>query len=784
MSLYGEVSDAIDRESAAAAKAGFARRRRFARQSLSATVESEIAKRSKSNSPFATEDDLIAVREYLVGELQTAKHETAITISTTVVDLRNELKDLHDHVSSQLAAAAEARAEITLESSRVAHEFAQVLQKEIDGARICFDDQIKHVRDFVELKHLETQAIGKEARERLREAMATADAQLQASLDERLNFTQLSIDDHRHELEGLLNDLRNELTSRVDTEARHAAEALAKVSLGQLERDAVQDEFIKSSILRMSGLQDDVSAAISCLATSSEAKLSEAESTLQKQAKSLKMRSDERMNSIESKARATSDRLAEVESVSTRRVEWLVNDATARFAGSGNMSLLSPKFGAAGARNLQLEIRIIPQREVSVANGIQTASQRVGNLGQPGSLVEDCEVLLWASDAALRLIFKLFLGNAWVQLDHVFDGLAGSCPQSFGCLLKDQIRRQDDSLLLGLEILEVIREIHDDRGSSMSPTRENDSFGERLDGTITLYRYHNHRTLDLVRDQVDLMRSRMVRRVGWCLEQASTLRSLFPEGKCVCSATFEAAGVSGLQLVFYPSGIAGVREGFCSFFLHCAAGSSLRFWLQAGKQRREARLDSDRAGVHGRTNFCRFENCIDTSDDTVQLVLEIEEAQQSETLLPRDVSEASARRPTQLPFGQSFPAEESRLSSLERSAGGGTIVLGKGVETADDSVVQGKVKLLRSPGKVALEDVRQLPSIWTPRPLIDVAEALAGFQTFADLKPVRKPSSSRPTTGRRCIVSDLPVPAAGTLAPLSARPASPGSRRYVMYAAT
>lgn len=63
----------------------------------------------------------------------------------------------------------------------------------------------------------------------------------------------------------------------------------------------------------------------------------------------------------------------------------------------------------------------------------------------------------------------------------------------------------------------------------------------------------------------------------------------------------------------------------------------MRCWLWAGRWRKEARQEvSDKTDMLGRVNFCRFENCVDPVDESVELALEIEEAQQqtSGTTLP------------------------------------------------------------------------------------------------------------------------------------------------------
>jgi len=308
-------------------------------------------------------------------------------------------------------------------------------------------------------------------------------------------------------------------------------------------------------------------------------------------------------------------------------------------------------------------------------------------------------------------------------------------------------------LTIGIEVLEAVRHVKQEPWpvilaemppppslQSPLPSRPRQSSTSTADitaqaavGGIVSHRYLIHRTLDLVEKQVDLMRSRMVRQIEWRIERASVLRKCFPEGECVCSTSFEAAGVDGLQLVFYPSGYKGAREGFCSYFLQCPAGSTLKCWLAAGKQRREAsaRLSFEKPGFFGRTNFCRFDSCIDPSDDSILLVLEIEEAEQTVTEALRHHAvgvQGHVSGEIALPLSPaSLPAPVSGEQSV----------------AALPEKVESSVKLRRTPGKIGLEDVKQLPSIWTPRPLGDIAGTLEGFHSFNDMKVAKRPNSSR-----------------------------------------
>jgi len=183
------------------------------------------------------------------------------------------------------------------------------------------------------------------------------------------------------------------------------------------------------------------------------------------------------------------------------------------------------------------------------------------------------------------------------------------------------------------------------------------------------------------------MQSRMVRRIEWLVEHASHLPQRFPPRQQMCSPVFSAAGVEGMQLIFYPSGYTGATDGFCSFFLYCPGGVTLRCWLSAGKQRREAHHSFGEAGAYGRTNFCRYDGLVDEDTDTLLLVLEIEDCRQE---LTNTVGEASA--------------------------------------------VKGEIKLARLPGKTALTDVKLLPSLWSSKGLGDMSKPPDGYQSFAALR--------------------------------------------------
>ncbi|CAE6936597.1 unnamed protein product [Symbiodinium sp. CCMP2592] len=446
--------------------------------------------------------------------------------------------------------------------------------------------------------------------------------------------------------------------------------------------------------------------------------------------------------------------IAEVENIPTRKVDWIIKDAAQQIAKlalrsdlvSAPPAWVSPKFEAAGAHSLQMELRFLRPSDVQ-------ADQDQDSMAARG----DCALAL-RGDPGLFLVCRLFVGSAFGQIEHTFqDETTAVCSKPI-CFIRDQINEKDGSLVISFEVLEAIRSV-----SRYAPARAEANGALGLGGQIKYHRYLNHRMLDIVQDQVDLIRSGMVRRIEWRLERASQLRKCFPENECLCSTTFEAAGVDDLQLVFYPSGYVGAREGFCSFFLHCPAGSMLKCWLSVGKHRREAKCAFEKPGYFGRTNFCRFDNSIDPADDTTMLVLEIDEAQWNieEPLSHQPMGKVSTVSTKQ----NTFSDDESKSIGLPLSPEGASPMLDK---------VDSKLSRQRMPGSRTLQETRQLPSIWTSVPKADVFEALEGYRSFNDLKTPRRPlSTARNTKGGVAWKDPHPQP------PQSSRQ---NPHRYVMYA--
>jgi hypothetical protein len=335
----------------------------------------------------------------------------------------------------------------------------------------------------------------------------------------------------------------------------------------------------------------------------------------------------------------------------------------------------------------------------------------------------------------------VFVGEAVQQFDYTFDGEEPLAISRF-CVISEQIRPEDDTLHIGVEILEATIMLESHSSLAAMGAQELEDENEADDGSMFIFHRHlSHQTLDLVQNQVDVMNSRMTRTVEWRLERASRLPNSFAQGESMCSTTFQAAGLDGLQFVFYPSGSFGAKEGYCSCFLFYSGRAALKCWLSVGKQRREAKISFSSAGFFGRTNFCPMDMCIDSSD-AVMLSVEIESAQQEVTRF------SSNQRPQST--SNLSPTGTANLASPtgDASASG----------DADSTL-----KMQNRSGH--LLETKRLPSIWSPAPRLQMADALEGFRNTKDLPAKGRQSSRAPPPST--VSPDIPKVRPGTVSSMS-----------------
>jgi len=531
----------------------------------------------------------------------------------------------------------------------------------------------------------------------------------------------------RKEIDVKCDDLFAKIEAHDNKHRADATQALSEVVTAQSEVDNLQDE-------KSQRAQGEIYVKIGII----EEKLNTAMETLDRETKEVHAlhvaeysdflgSTNQHFAILDDDAKALRNAMSEVENVTTRKVDWVIKDVSQRLrplTPSRSMlhtSWFSPKFDAAGAHGLQLELQLFRSSDPPV----------------DGEDAGDVAVHLWACKG-MQCSYKLSCGKKTAPaIEKTFNGRVPYGTKRFW-FLAQEINKEDDTLTISVEIQEAIREvehvikppplpIEDPDGPPKSLEQihlEAEIQEKALEGSIFFQRWTNNRLYDQVKQQIDIMQSRMVRKIEWRVESASLLRKCFPPNECLCSTTFSAAGIEGMQFVFYPGGYKNCTEGFCSLFLYGPAGATLKCWLSAGNQKREASHSFDEPGAFGRTNFSRYESVVDESDDSILIVLEIEDAQQDWTALMKH------------PCLQ--PGDPRNIKQIDGSS---------------DKPIESVVKLTKKPGTRAsgkdanLIELKVLPSLWTAKQLGQTSSAPDGMQNFDDIRARAKGGGYPPAGG-------------------------------------
>eukprot|EP00931_Biecheleriopsis_adriatica_P063622 TRINITY_DN3856_c0_g1_i2.p1 TRINITY_DN3856_c0_g1~~TRINITY_DN3856_c0_g1_i2.p1 ORF type:complete len:775 (-),score=205.44 TRINITY_DN3856_c0_g1_i2:138-2462(-) len=597
-----------------------------------------------------------------------------------VTELRNEIMGMMPVLENKIESA---ESSLTNKLNEVDTQVRQALADELSALCERIDKEFNATRaDLTQQdeNHAQTTA------NNLAEQRAQLDASIQAALDEaqrQINELQAS---SQKALEAATNSQARADQLRDEKSERSGSEIWLKLN----RLDELLQELEQNTTDANNNLRDESNANLQRFANTATSRLDGLDE------EGLKIRSA----------------MLEVENLATRRVDWVIKDASMKLRpnsaskASLHTSWFSPKFDMAGVHGLQLEMQLF----------------RPSDFGAEGESSGDVAIYLWACKG-MNLVFKLFCGGKSQTCEKVFNGRVPFGTTRF-CWLKDTINREDDTLKIGVEILEAIREVEHVVKPVPPPTAEELKDASQLEkelaekmaikqvpGSLVFKRHVNNRLLEQVKGQVDAMRSRMVRRVEWRVEQASKLRRCFPPGESMCSASFNAAGIENMQLIFYPNGYGGATDGFCSLYLYAPAGSTLKCNLLIGDQKRDANHTYEVAGAFGRTNFCRFDAGIDQVTDTMLIALEVDEAHQ-------DLS-ATVAHPKVVP-GDSRTAAQ--------------------IDGAASGPIESTVKLQQAAGAMkskSLEENKILPSLWTAKSLADSDGKAPGFHSFDELGKTR-----------------------------------------------
>jgi len=345
-------------------------------------------------------------------------------------------------------------------------------------------------------------------------------------------------------------------------------------------------------------------------------------------------------------------------SAMTRTIDWVIPDLLRQLTGS-TQSWFSPKFAACGEVGLQLELQVslrVPLVEGTtevLPRPLENARGRDRGRGddrkgrtepEPEKPVFEARLNLWAgstlvSGDGITMAFRLSISGMYGPAqENKFEKWA-PCPAGRTWRLDDRLNRDEGNVRICAEFLasRTSTQLHAARESAAhlaqperpvtapaladkaaDPPQQLAELIMPYAGIVSVHRQVDNR-------QDERMKSCMVRRIEWRLDQASGLKTIFPKGECLYSTSFSAAGMEGLQLLFYPMGCASAPQGYCSFFLKCPE-TVPRVWLQLGKHRMEALSEDSQPGCVGRAKCWHYDKAVDNDTDALMLLLEVQEA--------------------------------------------------------------------------------------------------------------------------------------------------------------
>lgn len=685
---------------------------------------------------LATADDLTELTAKLQGEIQKAAQANQQFVQTVEQRLQGELKKLDN---AQNAHAEELRAGVAgtrADSRQYTEECVKNLNDQIVPMVSKLEDDIAASSNALaqEIEQLDAGMRDMLSEEmtslcmRFDEELAAVKVELSGNMAQWATEAAESLVAQRAEIDASLALLQQQLQTNAEEAlvkfvhvSEHERVVTEHSKRGDKETERINIQHAEIYV-KMGLIQEALEDAIATTARDGRTMAADGVSSLAK----LTDHAKERLGKLDTDTQRLLDSMSVVESFTTKRVEWVIKNASKKLRadwGESGTKLhtgwFSPKFDAAGCFGLQLELQMFRVTEAELEG-----KQEIGNLA----------AFLWAC-RGMTIVYKLYIGNKSMIMEKSFNGrVPYGTPRL--CWLQDQINKEDDTLRVGIEILETVREVEhpikppqlppkalgDDIASADAAHAAREAAKHAAEGSLFFKRHITNRLMDQVHREVELMRSRMVRKIEWCVQHASLLCKCFPKDEAICSPAFNAAGVEKLQFVLYPSGYTSATEGFCSLYIYGPVGATLRCQFSIGKQTRQILHTFDDSGAVGRTNFCNWESVIESgiAADNVLIRLEIEEAQQ-------DMRAAITHK-------EVVPGDRRTLGQIDGS---------------DTPGIESVVKLTRDPGsrQVApgssgpgLEEQLVLPSLWSPKRLGDtdcIPEGLKKFDELLDHRPAR-----------------------------------------------
>jgi len=265
------------------------------------------------------------------------------------------------------------------------------------------------------------------------------------------------------------------------------------------------------------------------------------------------------------------------------RAEWRISNISTKMKEfPKGQSIWSPEFSAAGIRNLQIEFFPCGRESASLENF--------------------CSVFFWCPEGT-NIKYELFVGSHRRAPDEdVYETRMGHGHSNF-CLLEAEIDKSDDSVTVGVDIIDVQKEIN--YGSGLRVIRPS------LSKIMARY--------------TSVVENRQIGRIEWRINRISERLKNLPKGASIYSPVFSAANIRDMLIEFYPNGNANtLKEGYCALYLRCPEGTQIIVTLVVGEVKKgpiSAKFDGN-AGK-GLPEFCPIAPQIDITNDALLVAIEV-----------------------------------------------------------------------------------------------------------------------------------------------------------------
>lgn len=128
------------------------------------------------------------------------------------------------------------------------------------------------------------------------------------------------------------------------------------------------------------------------------------------------------------------------------------------------------------------------------------------------------------------------------------------------------------------------------------------------------------------------------RYVEWTITEFKSKAAGLAKGESIWSPKFNAAGMQGLMLEFFPKGREKTTfDGFCSLFLWCPNGTKLKYQLRVGTFFRAPDEDEYQGRIgHGHSNFCPLDPEVNDENDSITVAVNFIEVRTTEGTVTTD----------------------------------------------------------------------------------------------------------------------------------------------------